>query len=205
MDWTTDNITFAVITFIIGTLLGYFICRMQLNGDSKAQQKQQELESELKQYKQDVEQHFAGSAELLNKMAADYSKIYQHMAQSQQSLLPDSEPAISPLFIESSAQAQSPEQAQQPQDIDITPAESADTSIDKEEQDQALEQSTAPTEEADVTEQPIATDEPAEPTIKEEEVEPQEADPVNQPNDYVAGSHGIINKQQEEKAATIKA
>ena len=33
-------------------------------------------------------------------MATDYSKIYQHMAQSQQSLLPDSEPAIAPLFIE---------------------------------------------------------------------------------------------------------
>ncbi|NRA82806.1 MAG: YhcB family protein [Gammaproteobacteria bacterium] len=141
MDWTI-----SIVTFIIGALLGYFICKIQSNSDqpSEAQEaKNQQLQTELDQYKQDVEQHFSSSADLLNKMAQDYSKIYQHMAQSQQTLLPDSEPSIAPLFLE----------------------ETKDKS-----------------EQPSFSQRPI-TEEPTPPTA--------------QPNDYVQGSHGIINQPQQ--------
>jgi uncharacterized membrane-anchored protein YhcB (DUF1043 family) len=157
MDWTI-----SIVTFIIGSLLGYFICRIQLNGGSgsnEQQAKNEQLQTELNQYKQDVEQHFAGSAELLNKMATDYSKIYQHMAQSQQTLLPDSEPAISPLFIE-----------------------------DKE---------------SSVTTQGVNESEsPADETTAAKEDEPTAN---HQPNDYVDGSHGIINSPKMEPQAAVKS
>ena len=138
MDWTI-----SIVTFIIGALLGYFICKIQSNSGqpSEAQEaKNQQLQTELDQYKQDVEQHFSSSADLLNKMAQDYSKIYQHMAQSQQTLLPDSEPSIAPLF---------------------------------------LEETKEKLEHESIVQNELAEEEP-----------PQAA----QPNDYVQGSHGIINQ-----------
>lgn len=160
MDWTI-----SIVTFIIGSLLGYFICRIQLNGGSgsnEQQAKNEQLQTELNQYKQDVEQHFSGSAELLNKMATDYSKIYQHMAQSQQTLLPDSEPAISPLFIEDKEPLATSQEAQDSE----SPAEVP-------------------------TAQDVAADE-EEPTA------------THQPNDYVDGSHAIINSPKMEPQAAAK-
>lgn len=111
MDWTI-----SIVTFIIGAIIGYFISRIQASGDNSAdaqQAKNQQLQAELEQYKQDVEQHFSSSADLLNQLATDYSKIYQHMSQSQQALLPDSEPSIAALSLEDKAAvSDSPEQSE---------------------------------------------------------------------------------------------
>ena len=184
MDWTTN-----IITFIVGSLLGYVICRMQKNG-GESKEKQQQLESELNQYKEDVEQHFAGSADLLNKMAADYSKIYQHMAQSQQKLLPDSEPAISPLFIDNNEQPPEVELAAQSVAPDFAPATTELGSESELAPEQSVESMT-PAEQPSEPEQPKVTA-PTEPIM------------ANQPNDYVAGSHGIINQTSNEQTATVK-
>jgi len=188
MDWTTN-----IITFIVGSLLGYVICRMQLNG-GESKEKQQQLESELNQYKEDVEQHFAGSADLLNKMAADYSKIYQHMAQSQQKLLPDSEPAISPLFIENNEQPPEVELAAQSIVSGFTPDTTELGSEPELAPEQSVESMTAeqtPADQPSEPEQPMVT-------------APTESIPANQPNDYVAGSHGIINETSSPQPATVK-
>lgn len=152
MDWTI-----SIVTFILGTIIGYFICRFQINNgeNSGAQQaKYQQLEAELAQYKTDVEQHFSGSANLLNQMANDYSKIYQHMVQSQQTLLPDSKPAIAALSAEHKVLAADPDNEIDP--LAAAPQNSASDS------------------------------------------------PLQQPNDYVQGSHGIINRPPKEQAAATK-
>lgn len=143
MDWTIN-----ILFLAIGGFAGFIIAKLigsGSTGDSAAVAKTQQLEAELKQYKQDVEQHFADSANLLGNMAQEYSKVYKHMAQAQQSLLPDSDISIKIPFIE-----------------------------------------------------------PKEPSLVKEALEEVEVEAAAndaksgsaQPNDYVSGSHGIINPEE---------
>ena len=143
MDWTLN-----ILFLVIGVVTGFIIAKLMSsssNSDGAAAAKNQQLEAELAQYKQDVETHFAQSAEVLGDMAKEYSKVYQHMAQSQQALLPDSELTIQIPFIENK-----------------------ESSIVKEVHEEVEIQ--------------VAANDAA------------KADSA-QPNDYVSGSHGIINPQ----------
>ncbi len=45
--------------------------------------------AELDEYREELVSHFARSAELLDTMAHDYRQLYQHMAKSSSSLLPE--------------------------------------------------------------------------------------------------------------------
>ena len=64
-------------------------------GNRKLRQQQAlqyELEknkAELDEYREELVSHFARSAELLDTMAHDYRQLYQHMAKSSSSLLPE--------------------------------------------------------------------------------------------------------------------
>jgi len=143
MDWTISILFLAigcVVGFVVAKLLG-----TKATSDGAAEAKSQRLEAELAQYKDDVELHFADSANLLGNMAQEYSKVYKHMVQAQRALLPDSDLTIKIPFVE--------------------PKE---PSLVKE----ALEE-------------------------VEIEVAANEAmhEKSAQPNDYVSGSHGIINPE----------
>jgi len=147
MDWTI-NILFLAIGGVSGFIIAKLLSKSTVS-DNAAHAKNQQLEAEIKQYKQDVEQHFAQSANLLGTMAQEYSNVYKHMAQAQQSLLPDSDLTINIPFIE----------AKEP-------------SLVKE-------------------------------AIEEVEMEAAANDAKSnaaQPNDYVSGSHGIINPSSEQEA-----
>mgnify|MGYP000206318372 CR=1 FL=1 len=144
MDWTI-----YILFLVIGAVIGFAIAKLMApsdKSDSAAIAKNQQLEAELQQYKQDVEQHFSDSADLLGNMAQEYSKVYSHMAQAQQSLLPDSDLTIKIPFVEEK-----------------------EPSLVKE----AIEE---------VEIEAAANDAKAESA---------------QPNDYVTGSHGIINPEKE--------
>ena len=91
------NLTLGILLLVVGAALGFMVAKMTAKKSATDEQtlaKNEQLEAEIAQYKRDVEQHFASSADLLNNMAQEYSKVYQHMAQAQQSLLPDSELTI---------------------------------------------------------------------------------------------------------------
>jgi uncharacterized membrane-anchored protein YhcB (DUF1043 family) len=47
------------------------------------------VSAELEEYREELVSHFARSAELLDNMADDYRQLYQHMAKSSSSLLPE--------------------------------------------------------------------------------------------------------------------
>ncbi len=153
------DITIAILLVAVGIVIGFITAKLTAKTTDVNQQevaKSEQLEAELTQYKQDVEQHFSSSAELLNSMAQEYSKVYQHMAQAQQNLLPDSELLIKIPF-------------------------------------------------KDVKEPSLVQE-----AIEEVELQALAANDAlkaanEQPNDYVAGSHGIINTQQaivvDEKAS----
>lgn len=85
--------TAVIIAFFVGIAVGYFIL-LATNANAK---KQQHLEGELKtatqkidEQKQQLEKHFEESATLLATLAEDYKKLYTHLAQSSQNLLPES-------------------------------------------------------------------------------------------------------------------
>ena len=82
---------YALIGLVVGIIIGAVAMRF---GNRKRQQQalQYELEknkAELDEYREELVSHFARSAELLDTMAHDYRQLYQHMAKSSSSLLPE--------------------------------------------------------------------------------------------------------------------
>lgn len=91
-QWTTDVWAAIMAAFIVGVVVGGTLVRV-FNSNVR---KQHELEKTLKQTKADVEaqkqtleQHFEQSAQLLSTLASDYKKLYAHLAQSSEKLLPE--------------------------------------------------------------------------------------------------------------------
>ncbi|MFP1727141.1 Z-ring associated protein ZapG [Lonsdalea quercina] len=90
---------YALIGFVIGVIIGAVAMRF---GNRKLRQQQvlqHELEkskADLEQYRQELVGHFARSAELLDNMADDYRKLYQHMAKSSNDLLSEGQSRENP-------------------------------------------------------------------------------------------------------------
>ncbi|UVK77381.1 MAG: hypothetical protein CMIDDMOC_00906 [Sodalis sp. Fle] len=83
---------YTLIGFVLGIVIGAIAMRF---GNHKLRQQknlQYELEkskAELDAYREELTGHFARSAELLDNMANDYRQLYQHIAKSSNSLLPN--------------------------------------------------------------------------------------------------------------------
>lgn len=91
------DLTISILLIIIAAIIGFIIGKVvsnQSDTDVTEKAKNEQLQAQLDQYKQDVETHFSTSAELLSNMAQEYSNVYKHMSQAQQSLLPDSDVII---------------------------------------------------------------------------------------------------------------
>lgn len=92
MQWSNEIWTAVIVAFFVGAVVGYLIL-LTTNANAK---KQQELEVDLnaakqkmEEQKQQLEKHFEQSALLLSTLADDYKKLYSHLAQSSQTLLPE--------------------------------------------------------------------------------------------------------------------
>ena len=86
------TMTWAIIIFLAGILIGALAVR--LTNKSVKQQKtlKKELDKskyELEQFRQELVDHFARSADLLDNVAKDYSKLYEHMAKTSTELMPN--------------------------------------------------------------------------------------------------------------------
>ena len=147
MDWTI-----SIVFLIIGVIIGFVVSQLRAkNQDDRhgLETKLHQAQTELEQYRQDVADHFANSASLMKQMAADYNKVYQHMHQSQELLLPQAE-----------------------QQASFAPELPADgEAISAGDNAEQLEDRTKKTSE--------------------------------QPNDYVRGSHGIINPAPEKTPEAV--
>lgn len=83
---------YALIGLVVGVIIGAVGMRFGNRKLRQQQTLQHELESskaELEEYREELTGHFARSAELLDNMADDYRQLYQHMAKSSNSLLPN--------------------------------------------------------------------------------------------------------------------
>lgn len=122
MDWI-NALILVVSGFFIGLLVAWFMLRdnAQHKDLKKALEKSQ---NELEQYRQELAEHFAGSADLLDNISRDYSKLYSHMAKSSSDLMPNQPEQDNPF---SNRMIQIPKLAAEPQDIPKQPLDYSDS------------------------------------------------------------------------------
>lgn len=83
---------YAVVGLLVGAILGVIISRISTPGYKKQKNMQKDLEGakfELEQQKQDLADHFAQTAEMLDSLGKEYTKLYQHMAKTSSEILPN--------------------------------------------------------------------------------------------------------------------
>ncbi|CAK4069394.1 membrane protein [Vibrio variabilis] len=83
---------YALVGLLVGTLLGVIVSRLTTPGYKKQKSTQKELETakfELEQQKQDLADHFAQTADMLDSLGKEYTKLYQHMTKTSSELLPN--------------------------------------------------------------------------------------------------------------------
>ncbi len=89
-----------VLTGVAGLIAGFFIGRSSSAGVKRSLQLDQELRDvrgELDRYRNSVVEHFTGTAQLVNKLTADYREMYQHLSRGAQELAGGRTPHIESL------------------------------------------------------------------------------------------------------------
>ena len=117
---------YAIVGLLVGAIVGVIISRLTTPEYKKQKSVKKELEVAkyaLEQQRQELADHFAQTAELLETLGKDYSKLYQHMAKTSADLLPNLPEQDNPFdkkAITSESEAASEEQsegmAEQPKD-----------------------------------------------------------------------------------------
>ncbi len=95
---------FGLSGLLVGAIFGIIIARIKTPQYKKHQQMKKELETakfELEQQRQELTDHFSQTAEMLDVLGKDYTKLYQHLAKTSSELLPNLPEQISP-FLKSS-------------------------------------------------------------------------------------------------------
>ena len=90
-NWTPEMWQAALIGLIIGWVLAYVLLRLtkdSVKKQIKTEAELQQVQTELNNQKQQLEKHFAESADLLKTLAQDYQKLYRHLATSSTQFLP---------------------------------------------------------------------------------------------------------------------
>ncbi|MGP1927505.1 MAG: Z-ring associated protein ZapG [Arsenophonus sp. NC-QC1-MAG3] len=83
---------YALIGLIVGFIIGALVVRFRNTKLHNQQTLQDELKKknhELEEYHKELINHFAYSAELVDKMAKDYRQLYQHIVKSSHELMSD--------------------------------------------------------------------------------------------------------------------
>ncbi|ATF09899.1 Z-ring associated protein ZapG [Candidatus Enterovibrio altilux] len=81
-----------ILIFVsIGIVIGSCIARLTMRNNAQQKNLKKELKQsryELEQYRQKFSDHFTQSAELLDNISRDYTKLYQRMAITSEELIP---------------------------------------------------------------------------------------------------------------------
>ncbi|MFC3024796.1 Z-ring associated protein ZapG [Vibrio zhugei] len=81
---------YAIVGLLVGIVVGIVITRLmtpQYKSQKSLHNELQHANYELEQQRQEFADHLSQSAELLDTLGKDYTKIYQHMAQTSAELL----------------------------------------------------------------------------------------------------------------------
>ena len=112
-NWTPEMWQATLIGLIIGWVLAYVLLRLtkdSVKKQIKTEAELQQVQTELNNQKQQLEKHFAESADLLKTLAQDYQKLYRHLATSSTQFLP--ELTNNPLFEQNLISAESSEKTE---------------------------------------------------------------------------------------------
>lgn len=99
---------YAAIGLLAGLIIGVIVARLMTPEYKKHKQLQKELEAskfELEQHRQELSDHFSNAAEMLDTLGKNYTKLYQHMAQTSSELLPNISQQDSPFVTQSTEAA----------------------------------------------------------------------------------------------------
>ena len=91
-SWTPEMWRAALLGLVVGFAIGYFLLRFTKGSVKKQVKTETELrvlKEQLENQKQQLEKHFAESANLLKTLAQDYQHLYQHFASASVQLLPE--------------------------------------------------------------------------------------------------------------------
>ncbi|SUB58304.1 Putative cytochrome d ubiquinol oxidase subunit 3 [Phocoenobacter uteri] len=91
-NWTNEMWTAVVIAFIIGLIIGYVVLGLtkgSVKKHVKLEKEFKKVKAEKEVQKQHLEAHFSESAVLLSTLAKDYKKLYTHLAEGSEKLLPE--------------------------------------------------------------------------------------------------------------------
>ncbi|MDP8078698.1 YhcB family protein [Phocoenobacter skyensis] len=91
-QWTNEMWTIAGVAFVLGLIVGYFILRLTKDNVKKHVKLEKEfkkVQAEQEVQKKRLETHFSESAVLLSTLAQDYKKLYTHLADGSEKLLPE--------------------------------------------------------------------------------------------------------------------
>nr|WP_314401068.1 DUF1043 family protein [uncultured Aggregatibacter sp.] len=91
-SWTPEMWRAALLGLVVGFAIGYFLLRFtkaSVKKQVKTETELRVLKEQLENQKQQLEKHFAESANLLKTLAQDYQHLYQHFAGASVQLLPE--------------------------------------------------------------------------------------------------------------------
>ncbi|OCG42239.1 hypothetical protein A9G29_06700 [Gilliamella sp. Fer2-1] len=80
-----DMLTYLIIGLVIGFIIGFIFISVispKARKYAKVKQELDQTKDELIAQKQMIAKHFSHSAEILDNMAKDFRRLYQHMAES---------------------------------------------------------------------------------------------------------------------------
>ncbi|MGF1908949.1 DUF1043 family protein [Vibrio kasasachensis] len=83
---------YAFVGLLAGAVIGFIISRLTAPNYKKQKNLYKDLETakfQLEQQKQELTDHFAQSAEMLDSLGKEYTKLYQHMTKTSAELLPN--------------------------------------------------------------------------------------------------------------------
>ena len=83
-----DGVTLIAVGMLVGYLGGLLISRY-LGGGKRVEEDLWKMRQEHERYREEVNQHFAKSADLLNNLTESYREVYRHMARSADKLCDD--------------------------------------------------------------------------------------------------------------------
>jgi uncharacterized protein len=82
---------YAVVGLLVGIIVGIIISRLttpQYKNQKSLQKDLQSAKFSLEQQRQEITDHFAQTAEMLDTIGKDYTKLYQHLAKTSSELVP---------------------------------------------------------------------------------------------------------------------
>jgi len=100
---------YAIVGLLVGLIVGVVISRLTTPQYKTQKSLQKELDGAkyaLEQQRQELADHFAQTAEMLDTLGKDYTKLYQHMSKTASELLPNVPEQDNP-FIKQVAQQKS--------------------------------------------------------------------------------------------------